>query len=104
MQPHSSPQRQPEQTRAAPPEALLKTWSVADVRVFLNSRDLRGLAELCYTNGVNGADLAQLHEATVIEELRLTPFQARRLQGARAALLAGETGDGGAIAETHAWV
>ena len=94
MQPHSSPQRQPEQTRAAPPEALLKTWSVADVRVFLNSRDLRGLAELCYTNGVNGADLAQLHEATVIEELRLTPFQAKKLLGARAAFLAGEAGDG----------
>ena len=67
-----------------PPEAALREWSVADVKVFLCARDLRGIADLCFANGVDGADFANFHEDTLAEELKLTPFQAKKLLGARA--------------------
>ena len=77
-----------------PPEAALREWSVADVKVFLCARDLRGIADLCFANGVDGADFANFHEDTLAEELKLTPFQAKKLLGARAAFLSGTVGDG----------
>ena len=72
----------------------MRSWLAADVKTFLSSRDLLGLADICFANGVNGSDLASFQSNTVAEELRLTPFQAKKLLGARAAFLAGEVGDG----------
>ena len=72
----------------------MRSWMVADVKTFLSSRDLLGLADICYANGVNGEDLLCFQSSAVAEELRLTPFQAKKLMGARAAFLAGEVGDG----------
>ena len=90
--PGTAPQQDepPEESRA---EAIL-TWTVAHVKTFLSARDLRGLAEVCYSNGVNGMDLAGFAPETLGEELRLTPFQVKKLLKARDAFLAGEVGDG----------
>ena len=77
-----------------PVEEALRSWSVADVKTFLISRDLRGLADICFANGMNGADLAELEEGSLEAELHLTPFQAKKLLSARAAFLEGRVGDG----------
>ena len=85
--------QQDDRPTLSPAEAL-QTWTVADVKVFLNARDLRGLADLCSANGVNGADFAGFNLDTVGKELQLTPFQTKKLLNARDAFLAGEVGDG----------
>ena len=84
----------PVSAHQVPPEEAMRSWMVADVKTFLSSRDLLGLADICYANGVNGEDLLCFQSSAVAEELRLTPFQAKKLMGARAAFLAGEVGDG----------
>ena len=72
----------------------MASWSVSDVKVFLQSRDLRGLADICYVNGVNGDDFSNFQAESVASELHLTPFQAKKLLSVRSAFLAGEVGDG----------
>ena len=84
----------PAPPEAVPVEEALRSWSVADVKTFLYSRDLRGLADICFTNGMNGTDFAELEEGSLEAELRLTPFQAKKLLSARAAFLDGRVGDG----------
>ena len=49
---------------------------------------------MCYSNGVNGMDLAGFAPETLGGELHLTPFQVKKLLKARDAFLAGEVGDG----------
>ena len=91
-----STSQQDEKPTLSPTEAL-QTWTVADVKVFLDARDLRGLADLCSANGVNGADFAGFNQDTVGDELRLTPFQTQKLLRARDVFWAGEVGDGRSI-------
>ncbi len=76
------------------PLETLRGWSAADLRAFLSSRDLKGLADICDANGVNGEDLASFDLSTAAHDLRLTPFQGRKLLASRDAFLAGEVGDG----------
>ena len=84
----------PAQPSVAPPAEAMQEWSVADVKTFLFSRDLRGLAEACFACDVNGVDLAALSESTVATDLRLKPLQARKLMSAWASFLSGQVGDG----------
>ena len=77
-----------------PPADALRKWSAADVKAFLRARDLTGLAEVCFASDVTGEDLASFDEQAVVTDMRLTPFQAKKLIAARSAFLAGEVGDG----------
>ena len=69
-------------------------WSAANLRDFLLSRDLVGLANICHANGVNGKDLHDLDSESAVNDLRLTPFQAKKLLASREAFLQGVAGDG----------
>ena len=82
------------QPSVLPPAEAMRRWSVADVKTFLCSRELRGLADACFTNGVNGEDLSTFDESALKTELCFTPFQAKKLLAARAAFLIGQVGDG----------
>ena len=79
---------------AVSPAEAMRAWSPADVKAFLLSRELRGLADACFTNGVNGEDLCALDLEAAVADLRLTPFAAKKLLAARAAFCAGGCGDG----------
>ena len=94
MEPAPGPIPLLDHPQVVPPGQALRSWSVADVRMFLCARELCGLAEVCFTNDMNGEDLANLEADTVVSELHVTPFQAKKLMGARAAFLAGHVGDG----------
>jgi len=41
------------------------------------------MVSLLYANGVNGEDLATLMEEMLVQELRMTPFAARKVVRAR---------------------
>ena len=94
VEPAHGPAALPGQPSVLEPATRLQTWSAADVKVFLRSRDLQGLADLCFQNDVNGQDFAEFNEDTVGADLRLTPFQVKKLMRARGAFLAGDVGDG----------
>ena len=74
---------------AAPPTVTcdkreeMRGWTVANVVAFLAGRDLAGPAATCHTNGVNGADLLEITTDTLVDELRLSPFAARKVLSAR---------------------
>ena len=94
VEPAPGPSALPAQPSVLAPADAFKAWSVSDVKAFLCSQDLHGLAEVCFANGVNGVDFDSFHEQTLETDLRLTPFQGRKLLAARATFLAGEAGDG----------
>ena len=71
------------------PRSTMRTWQVEDVLRFAKAKDLAGPAAGLYASGVNGADLLDLDEATLVDDVRLTPFAARKLIRARDAFLAG---------------
>ncbi len=76
---------------AAPsPAELMKTWHVDNVVAFAHARDLAGPATALFRNAVNGADLLVLDFDTLVSEVRLTPFAARKVLNARDAFLAGK--------------
>ena len=56
---------------------------------FARARDLAGPASSLFASGVNGLDLLDVDENTLVNDLRLTPFAARKALGARGAFLAG---------------
>ena len=59
------------------------TWGVDAVASFLEAADLSGPAHVCRQNGVNGADLAGFTLDTLQQELKLTPFAAKKIIKAR---------------------
>ena len=68
----------------ASPEELAGQWSVSDTVRFLQSMDLEGPAELCRMSGVNGADLLGFNTVDeMVQELRCTPFAAKKMLRAR---------------------
>ena len=79
-------------TEAAPPqrpEASMATWTADDVKDFVQSRDLSGPAAVLFASGVNGSDLLALDEDSLVKDVRLTPFAARKVLAARDGFLAG---------------
>ena len=58
----------------------MQGWSVGDMATWLESRDLAGPAAAFRQNGVNGEDFVGFPSAESLEQdLRLTPFCARKL-------------------------
>lgn len=60
-----------------------KTWNVDAVGSFLEDADLKGPAHVFKQNGVNGKDFAAFTMQDLQQELRLTPFAARKVLLAR---------------------
>ena len=66
------------------PVQQMQGWSVSDLAVWLESRDLAGPAAAFRQNGVSGADFEGFSSAEALEnDLRLTPFCARKLISVR---------------------
>ena len=65
----------------------LGLWTCQELRDYLSAHDLAGLAAYLYEQSVNGKDLLHLTEATLVNELRCTPFAARKILAARTAFL-----------------
>ena len=61
----------------------LQPWTVGETARFLEEHDLAGPAELTRVSGVNGADLLQLSIHELSQDIRLTPFAARKVDAAR---------------------
>ena len=58
----------------------MQGWTVNDMARWLESADLSGPAEKFRLNGVSGADFLCFSSAAALEQdLRLTPFCARKL-------------------------
>ncbi len=72
------------------PSEAMRSWSVHDVVSFAHARDLAGPAAILFASGVNGADLLSATERMLVQDVRLTPFGARKILGARDAFLQGK--------------
>ena len=62
-------------------------WRVAEVVAFLEQSDLSGPAKVCHHNGVAGSDLLQLSEKDLVDDLKMTPFAARKVVAIRDSFL-----------------
>ena len=62
---------------------ILREWTAAEVSGFLSSADIAGPAAACLASGVNGADLLVLTWEALLDDVRLTPFAARKVVAAR---------------------
>ena len=65
----------------------LATWKTEQVAQFLESSDMRGPATFFRTNAVNGEDFESMTLETLVQELRMTPFAARKVLRARDGLV-----------------
>ena len=62
-------------------------FTAADLRTALEEEDMSGPAADLYRQGVNGADFLALSESAYVQDLRVTPFVAKKLLKLRAELL-----------------
>ena len=69
------------------PEDAMRSWSVADLCRFLEERDLCGPANHLANQGVNGSDFYELTADELIDQVRVTPFVAKKLVSARDSFL-----------------
>ena len=67
---------------------ILQEWRVDDVTDFLQARDLHGPAAALRANGVNGRDLLNATIAELTQDVRLSPFAARKVLSVRDGALA----------------
>ena len=66
----------------------MSSWSVEEVGSFFNSMDACGIAAVLQANSVNGSDLLLFQSAEqLVEDLRLTPFAARKVLALRTTFL-----------------
>ena len=72
------------------PRDVMRAWSVNELGSFAKARDLAGPASVLAASGVNGADLLTMDEATLVHDVRMTPFAARKVLRARDSFLAGK--------------
>ena len=70
---------------------LLSKCTVVEFGNVLRGKDLAGPAAILGANGVNGADMVTMTETLLEQELRLTPFAARKVIQARDAFLSGSS-------------
>lgn len=67
----------------SPRHEVMAAWPVREVVAFLVARDLEGPASVFHGNGVNGADLLTMTTESMVHDLRLSPFAARKVATAR---------------------
>ena len=71
-----------------PPAAdRMKSWTVHEVASFLQMKDLDGPAGHLSANGVTGEDLFSFDRRDLIDDLRCSPFAAKKVLAARDAFL-----------------
>ena len=63
--------------------------TASDLRGLLEMQDMSGPASQLFSQSVNGSDLLALTEKELVEEVRVTPFVAKKLLKAWEMLLAG---------------
>ncbi len=61
----------------------VRGWCVKDVTDFLRRQDLSGPASVLSGSAFNGHDLIATTEVELTQDLRLTPFAARKILRAR---------------------
>ena len=61
----------------------MSLWTCTELLTFLTKEDVQGPASVLFANGVNGEDLRTMTETTLVQELRLSPFAARKILRAR---------------------
>ena len=61
----------------------MKAWSVGETVRFFEEEDLEGPAKLLLASGVRGVDLLQLTAESLVSDVGLTRFVARRVVEAR---------------------
>ena len=61
----------------------MSSWSCQELQDYLHAHDMAGLADQLYAQSVNGADFLDLTEVEFVEELRISPFAAKKLIIAR---------------------
>ena len=66
-----------------PPTTSLAAWSVEELAAHVSAEDAEGLAAQLRSNSVNGSDFANLRLDDFINDLRFTPFAARKLEALR---------------------
>ena len=59
------------------------SWSTGQLHDYLVEKDLRGLATQLLSQGVAVRDFADFTEDTIVNDLRMTRFAARKLTAAR---------------------
>ena len=75
---------------AVPPAARMGAWSVQEVTHFYEGLDAGGVAEQLMKNSVSGADLLAFNAVEELaDDLRLTPFAARKILRLRDSFLTG---------------
>ena len=67
----------------------MASWTVDGVIAFAKAQDLEGPAGALFANAVNGSDLLTMDLPTLVEDLRLTPWAARKVLHARDAYVDG---------------
>ena len=68
-------------------EETMRQWTASEVSGFLRRGDLDGPAATCWASGVHGADLLDFTWEALRDDVRLTPFAARKVLAARDAFL-----------------
>ena len=83
----------PQTTTTLPSQPIalerLAACTASDLRGLLEMQDMSGPASQLFPQSVNGSDLLALTEKELVEEVRVTPFVAKKLLKAREMLLAG---------------
>ena len=64
----------------------LAACSANDLRFLLEAQDMSGPAAHLFSQSVNGADFLALTETELVNDVRVTPFVAKKLLKARAKL------------------
>ena len=70
-----------------PPRDVMRSWSVSDLSRFLEERDLVGPAGIFAKQGVNGTDFHDVAAEEFVNDLRVTPFVAKKLASVRSSFL-----------------
>jgi hypothetical protein len=65
------------------PEEKMRGWSVEETVSFLRGCDLDGPAATCYTSAVAGVDLLEITGEELVNDVKLTPFAAKKIVKAR---------------------
>ena len=61
----------------------MSAWTVAELKSFLTAHGLEVPATYLQTQGVNGSDFFSLTCESLVQELRYTPFAAKKLMSVR---------------------
>ena len=66
------------------PEEIVAAYSTKDLRTALEAQDMIGPAAELFKQGVDGADFMNFTETTLVNDVKVTPFLAKKLLRTRA--------------------